>query len=93
MSPELISGKCYDNKSDIWYVYYIAMRNWYIYFIDVVIIILLCIRALGCLIYELASLKPPFDATNQLSLAVKINAGKFHRIPNKYSDELNNVIR
>jgi NIMA (never in mitosis gene a)-related kinase len=27
MSPELISGKCYDNKSDIWYVYYIAMRN------------------------------------------------------------------
>mmetsp|Transcript_5755 Transcript_5755/g.11104 ORF Transcript_5755/g.11104 Transcript_5755/m.11104 type:complete len:534 (+) Transcript_5755:149-1750(+) len=67
MSPELINGKQYGEKSDVW--------------------------SLGCLLYELASLRPPFDATNQLQLAVKINAGKFHRIPNKYSDELNSAIR
>lgn len=50
-------------------------------------------RAVGCLLYELASLRPPFDAQNQLSLAMKITAGRFHRIPNKYSDDLQNAIR
>lgn len=67
MSPEIINGNKYGEKSDVW--------------------------SLGCLLYELASLRPPFDATNQLQLAMKINAGKFHRIPNKYSDELNSAIR
>ena len=33
------------------------------------------IWALGCLLYELCALSPPFDATNHLTLAVKINAG------------------
>lgn len=36
---------------------------------------------------------PPFDATNHLSLAVKINAGKFARIPAKYSEDLHRAIR
>ena len=48
---------------------------------------------MGCLLYELAALRPPFDASNQLSLAVKINAGRFHRIPNKYSEDLNAAIK
>jgi len=51
------------------------------------------IWALGCLLYELCALAPPFDATNQLSLAVKINAGKFARIPAKYSEDLYRAIR
>jgi serine/threonine protein kinase len=67
MSPELINGRPYDEKSDIW--------------------------SIGCLLYELAALRPPFDATNHLALAVKISAGKFHRIPSKYSDELFDMIR
>lgn len=34
------------------------------------------IWSLGCLIYECAALEPPFTATNHLSLAMKIRAGK-----------------
>ena len=66
MSPELISGKAYDEKSDIW--------------------------AMGCLIYELAALRPPFNAHNELELAMKIKDGKYPRIPSKYSSQLNSVI-
>ncbi|OQR97625.1 protein kinase [Achlya hypogyna] len=51
------------------------------------------IWALGCLLYEMATLSPPFDATNQLALAKKINAGKFARIPEVYSEELFQLIR
>lgn len=51
------------------------------------------IWALGCLLYEMAALSPPFDATNQLALAKKINAGKFSRIPQQYSEGLFQVIR
>ena len=40
--------------------------------------------ALGCLIFELCALTPPFNASNHLSLAVKINAGKFSRVPAQY---------
>lgn len=29
----------------------------------------------GCLLYELAALRPPFEANNHLSLAIKIKAG------------------
>ncbi len=51
------------------------------------------IWSMGCLLYELAALAPPFEAANQLALAVKIKAGKVSRLPEGYSDELNNVVR
>jgi len=51
------------------------------------------IWSLGCLIYELCALRPPFEAANQVALAVKISAGKFSRIPLKYSDELFLLVR
>ena len=51
------------------------------------------IWSLGCLLYEMASLKPPFEAANAVTLAVKISAGKFSRIPLKYSNELQKVIQ
>ena len=50
------------------------------------------IWALGCIVYELAALRPPFQAQNHLSLAVKIKAGKFERVPLRYSEELQRVV-
>ena len=46
----------------------------------------------GCFLYELCALSPPFEASNHLSLALKIKNGKFERIPSKYSDEIQRVI-
>jgi hypothetical protein len=37
--------------------------------------------------------RPPFEARNHLSLAVKINAGKFPPIPSTYSEDLHRTIR
>lgn len=51
------------------------------------------IWALGCVVYEACAHKPPFVAGNHLALAVKINAGKFDRIPSCYSDDLHRAIR
>ena len=39
------------------------------------------IWSLGCILYELAALRPPFKAANHLALAIKIKSGKFERIP------------
>jgi len=47
----------------------------------------------GCLLYEIAALKPPFEASNHLSLALKIKSGKFDRIPIMYSEDLQRVIQ
>ncbi|GMI43947.1 hypothetical protein TrCOL_g7095 [Triparma columacea] len=46
------------------------------------------IWSVGCIIYELAALSPPFDAANQLALAVKINSGKIAKLPSCFSEEL-----
>eukprot|EP00730_Choanoeca_flexa_P018382 TRINITY_DN8930_c0_g2_i1.p1 TRINITY_DN8930_c0_g2~~TRINITY_DN8930_c0_g2_i1.p1 ORF type:complete len:387 (+),score=52.92 TRINITY_DN8930_c0_g2_i1:96-1256(+) len=49
--------------------------------------------SLGCIIYELASFRPPFEALTQADLAVKIRRGTFARLPAQYSDELDALIR
>ena len=51
------------------------------------------IWALGCLIYEMAALRPPFEAPSQPVLAQKINRGRFPLLPSMYSEELYRTIR
>ncbi|KAM4600540.1 serine/threonine-protein kinase Nek2 [Polymixia lowei] len=50
------------------------------------------IWSLGCLLYELCALSPPFTAFNQKELAEKIREGRFRRIPYRYSEELNSLL-
>ena len=50
------------------------------------------IWALGCIIYEVAALRAPFEATTHYQLAMKIKAGKLDRIPRVYSEELMSCI-
>jgi NIMA (never in mitosis gene a)-related kinase len=50
------------------------------------------IWSLGCIIYEAAALRPPFQAENFLTLAMKINKGTVCRIPKVYSEDLQSVI-
>lgn len=47
----------------------------------------------GCLIYEMAALRRPFEASNHLALAKKIEEGKYDRIPYGYSENLFDLIR
>ncbi|NXG45530.1 NEK2 kinase, partial [Psilopogon haemacephalus] len=51
------------------------------------------IWSLGCLLYELCALSPPFRAYNQKELAEKIKEGKFRRIPYRYSEQLNDLLK
>ncbi|KAI9137076.1 kinase-like domain-containing protein [Paraphysoderma sedebokerense] len=51
------------------------------------------IWALGCLIYELCALHPPFQADSHPGLAMKIRQGRVPPLPNHYSAELGRVVR
>lgn len=50
------------------------------------------IWGLGCVIYEVAALKPPFTANDMDGLCQKVLRGKYKRIPDIYSKELSDVI-
>lgn len=66
MSPEIIRGKKYNRKSDIW--------------------------SLGCLIYELCSLAPPFTGRHMEALSKNIVDGHFERIPDIYTCDMQKII-
>lgn len=51
------------------------------------------IWSMGCIIYELVTLKPPFRAENMESLFKKVQAGKYPRISENYSQDLANFIK
>ena len=48
--------------------------------------------SLGCMIYELATLRPPFIGDSFPSLKRAVTQGRYSPIPSKYSDALSRVI-
>lgn len=48
--------------------------------------------SLGCVIYEMAALQPPFQAADMSGLFKKITTGRFPRLPRVFSSELNTLI-
>ena len=50
------------------------------------------IWALGCIMYELCTKQPPFNAKTHLQLVQKIRKGVFDPLPPVYSKDLQNVI-
>lgn len=51
------------------------------------------IWALGCLLYEICALRPPFAATNLLSLFYKITKGEYDPVSNIYSENISSLIQ
>lgn len=69
--------------------YYLAPEIWknetYSYKCDVF--------SLGCVLYEMAALRVPFEANTLPDLYKKITQGIISKIPSSYSDDLYNVIK
>jgi NIMA (never in mitosis gene a)-related kinase len=49
--------------------------------------------SLGCVLYEMTTLKPPFRAEDMEGLYKKVLRGYYPRIPTHYSQDLSNIIR
>ncbi|XP_018103102.1 serine/threonine-protein kinase Nek5 isoform X2 [Xenopus laevis] len=50
------------------------------------------IWSLGCVLYELCSLKHPFEAGSLRQLVLKIGRGRYEPLPNKYSYDLRTLV-
>ena len=49
--------------------------------------------SLGCIIYELAALHPPFEAQSMDELYKVVIKGIYPKIPSSFSRELKNILR
>lgn len=50
------------------------------------------IWSLGCVVYEMATLKPPFRAEDKEGLLKKVSLGEYKAVPGIFSQDLSDVI-
>ena len=50
------------------------------------------IWSLGCVLYEMATLLPPFRAQSMQALSQKVQTGKFDPLPREFSNDLASII-
>ena len=50
------------------------------------------IWSLGCVMYEMITLRPPFTASSMQELSIKVKKGSYPSIPKQYSRDLATVI-
>lgn len=51
------------------------------------------IWSLGCVLYEMCALRPPFRAEDMQGLYKKVIKGQYPRIPSTYSNDLSSVVK
>lgn len=51
------------------------------------------IWSLGCVLYEMITLKPPFRAENMQGLYKKVLKGQYPKIPSKFSVDIQTIVR
>lgn len=51
------------------------------------------IWSLGCVLYEMITLMPPFRAQSMQGLATKVMAGRYDRIPTHFTNDLNQMVK
>lgn len=51
------------------------------------------IWSLGCVLYEMITLLPPFRAQSMQGLATKVMRGGYDRIPSQFSNDLNQMVK
>jgi len=49
--------------------------------------------SIGCVLYEMLALNPPFQARDMKGLYTKVLAGKYNPIPSNYSKDMSLMVK